>query len=148
MVTVPLRQVFAEANRALVRDLLGISLATLFLLVGAWYFKKKFMLRNVRALLRVADRVRAGDLNARTGIRYGVEELSQLAQAFDDMASALQQREQRLHEQAISDSLTGLYNRRYLSEFLPRELARARRSARGGDSDRSRSLQEGQRFLR
>jgi hypothetical protein len=36
MVTVPLRQVFAEANRALVRDLLGISLATLFLLVGAW----------------------------------------------------------------------------------------------------------------
>src|SRR6266851_505092 len=129
MVTVPLRQVFAEANRALVRDLLGISLATLFLLVGAWYGAEWFMLRNVRALLRVADRVRAGDLNARTGIRYGVEELSQLAQAFDDMASALQQREQRLHEQAISDSLTGLYNRRYLSEFLPRELARARRSA-------------------
>ncbi|TMG79098.1 MAG: diguanylate cyclase, partial [Betaproteobacteria bacterium] len=73
--------------------------------------------------------MRAGDLNARTGVRYGGEELSQLAQAFDDMASALQQREQRLHEQAISDSLTGLYSRRYLSEFLPRALARARRSA-------------------
>lgn len=129
MVTVPLRQVFAEANRALVRDLLGISLATLFLLVGAWYGAGWFMLRKVRALLRAADRVRAGDLNARTGVRYGGEELSQLAQAFDDMASALQQREQRLQEQAISDSLTGLYNRRYLGEFLPRVLVRARRSA-------------------
>src|SRR6266704_1378879 len=129
MVTVPLRQVFAEANRALVRDLLGISLATLFLLVGAWYGAEWFMLRKVRALLRAADRVRAGDLNARTGVRYGGEELSQLAQAFDDMAGALQQREQRLQEQAISDSLTGLYNRRYLGEFLPRVLVRARRSA-------------------
>ncbi len=129
MVTVPLRQVFAEANRALVRDLLGISLATLFLLVGAWYGAGWFMLRKVRALLRAADRVRVGDLNARTGVRYGGEELSQLAQAFDDMASALQQREQRLQEQAISDSLTGLYNRRYLGEFLPRVLVRARRSA-------------------
>src|SRR6266567_6265125 len=128
MVTVPLRQVFAEANRALVRDLLGISLATLFLLVGAWYGAEWFMLRKVRALLRAADRVRAGDLNARTGVRYGGEELSQLAQAFDNMAGASQQREQRLQEQAISDSLTGLYNRRYLGEFLPRELARARRS--------------------
>jgi diguanylate cyclase (GGDEF)-like protein len=45
------------------------------------------------------------------------------------MADALQQREQKLQEQAISDPLTGLYNRRYLSEFLPRELARSGRNA-------------------
>jgi diguanylate cyclase (GGDEF)-like protein len=68
-------------------------------------------------------------LKARTGIRYGGEELSQLARAFDEMAGALQRREQELQEQAISDPLTGLYNRRYLSEFLSRELVRARRSA-------------------
>ena len=129
MVTVPLTRVFAEANRALVRDLLGITLATLFLLVGVWYGAEWFVLRKVRALLRAADRVRGGDLNARTGIRYGGEELSQLAQAFDAMAQALQQREQKLQERAISDPLTGLYNRRYLSEFLPRELVRCRRSA-------------------
>src|SRR6266545_3606442 len=129
MVTVPLTRVFAEANRALVRDLLGITLATLFLLVGVWYGAEWFVLRKVRALLRAADRVRGGDLNARTEIRYGGEELSQLAQAFDAMAQALQQREQKLQEQAISDSLTGLYNRRYLGEFLPRVLVRARRSA-------------------
>jgi diguanylate cyclase (GGDEF)-like protein len=86
------------------------------------------MLRKFRALLRAADRMRSGDLKARTGIRHGEEELSQLAHAFDDMANALQQREQKLQEQAISDPLTGLYNRRYLSEFLPRELARSGRN--------------------
>jgi diguanylate cyclase (GGDEF)-like protein len=129
LVTVPLRSVFAEANRALVRDLLGISLATLFLLVGVWYGTEWFMLRKIRGLLRAADRMRGGDLNARTGIPYGGEELSQLAEAFDDMALALQEREQKLQEQAISDPLTGLYNRRYLGEFLPRELLRCRRSA-------------------
>lgn len=33
----------------------------------------------------------------------------------------------RLQDEVIRDPLTGLYNRRYLSETLPRELARARR---------------------
>jgi diguanylate cyclase (GGDEF)-like protein len=129
LVTVPLSEVFAEANRALVRDLLGITLATLFLLVAVWFGAEWFMLHKFRALLGAAERMRAGDLNARTGIRYGQEELGQLAQAFDDMAGALQQREERLQEQAISDPLTGLYNRRYLREFLPRELARSGRNA-------------------
>ena len=35
--------------------------------------------------------------------------------------------QQQLQEQAVRDSLTGLYNRRYLSETLEREIARARR---------------------
>ncbi len=34
----------------------------------------------------------------------------------------------RLHEQAVRDPLTGLYNRRYLKESLDREVRRARRS--------------------
>lgn len=130
LVTVPLDQVLADANAALARDLLGTVLAMLLLLLGAWYGAEWFVLRNVRALLRAASRVRKGDLEARTGISYGKEELSQLAQAFDEMAETLQQREQKLREQAVSDPLTGLYNRRYLAELLPRELARARRSGK------------------
>jgi diguanylate cyclase (GGDEF)-like protein len=129
LITVPLHRVFAEANRALVRDLLGITLATLFLLVAAWFGAELLVLRKFRALLQTSERMRAGDLNARTGIVYGKEELGQLARAFDDMAGALQRREEMLQEQAISDPLTGLYNRRYLNEFLPRELARSGRSS-------------------
>ena len=128
LVTVPLKSVFAEANHALARDLIGITLATLFLLVAAWFGAEWSVLRKFRALLSAAERMRRGDLHARTGIPHGEEELSQLARAFDDMAGALQQRELRLQEQAISDPLTGLYNRRYLAEFLPRELARSERS--------------------
>src|SRR5262249_57020862 len=86
LITVPLTRVFEEANRALVRDLLGITLATLFLLVAAWYGAEWFMLRKFRALLSTAERMRSGDLNARTGIPDEGEELSQLAHAFDDMA--------------------------------------------------------------
>jgi len=128
MVSVPLNEVFADANRALIRDLVGLIVATLFLLIGAWYGAGLFVIRKIEALLGAAARMRAGDLNARTGIRYGEEELGQLARAFDDMAQALQQREQDLHEQAITDPLTGLYNRRYLKELLPRELVRGKRS--------------------
>jgi diguanylate cyclase (GGDEF)-like protein len=131
MVSVPLEQVFADADKALVRDVLGILLATAFLLVGAWYGTELFVLRKIRALLRAADRVRAGDLNARTGLPHGREELGQIARSFDEMAEALQRRERELREQAITDPLTGLYNRRRLDELLPRELARA---ARAGES--------------
>ena len=45
---------------------------------------------------------------------------------------AMQQLEQalvELHEQAVTDPLTGLYNRRYLWEFLRREWVRAKRKA-------------------
>ena len=44
---------------------------------------------------------------------------------------ALQDALRELAEQAIRDPMTGLYNRRFLREFLGRELIRARRSGAG-----------------
>jgi diguanylate cyclase (GGDEF)-like protein len=43
-------------------------------------------------------------------------------------AEALQRALKNLEEQAIRDPMTGLYNRRYLVDFLARELTRARRA--------------------
>jgi diguanylate cyclase (GGDEF)-like protein len=135
LVSLPLSVVFGEVNRAFVRDLLGIMAATVLLLVAAWYGAEFFVLRKTRALLAAASRVRAGDLSARTGLRHEGEELSQVGEAFDEMTHALQQRDtelkralQDLKEQAITDPLTGLLNRRYLREFLPREMQRAARN--------------------
>src|SRR5258708_6375565 len=117
-----------------VLDLGGIALATILLLLGAWYGTEVFVLRNMRTLLDTARRVRSGDLGARTGLHPEKDELSQLGREFDEMAEALQRRDlelkkamHELEEQAITDPLTGLHNLRSLRELLPRELLRARR---------------------
>ncbi len=46
----------------------------------------------------------------------------------DRTEAALQRVLEELEEQAIRDPMTGLYNRRYLRDFLSRELIRARRA--------------------
>jgi len=122
----------AFEERAL--DLAGIALATLLLLLGAWYGTEVFVLRNIRTLLDTARRVRSGDLGARTGLRHENDELNQVGREFDEMAETLQRRDlelkkamQELQEQAITDPLTGLHNTRYLRELLPREMLRAKR---------------------
>ena len=135
VVSLPIDVVFAEENRAFIRTVIGSVVATVLLLVAAWIGAEFFVLRKTRALLAAASRVRAGDFSARTGLRHDGEELNQVGGAFDEMTHALQQRDvelkralQDLKEQAITDPLTGLLNRRYLREYLPRELVRARRN--------------------
>jgi diguanylate cyclase (GGDEF)-like protein len=116
--------------------MISIALAMLLLIAGAWYGAEIFVLRDIQKLLTVAKRVRAGDLAARTGLKPGREELTQLGGAFDEMTQALRERDTKLHQmlqelqdQAITDPLTGLYNRRYLWDILPRELIKAERKA-------------------
>lgn len=135
IVSVPVSVVVAGANHAMLRDLAGILIATLLLLILAWYGADVFALRTIRILLGAARQVQAGKLGARTGLAHGKDELAQLGAAFDRMADALQARDadlQRalhdLHQQAITDPLTGLHNRRFLHEVLPRELTRAGRN--------------------
>jgi diguanylate cyclase (GGDEF)-like protein len=60
--------------------------------------------------------------------------LNRLGLAFDGMTSELQSRDallqdalERLRAQAVTDELTGLYNRRYLWNAMEAELTRARR---------------------
>ena len=134
MISLPLSVVFADAHATLVRNLVCIILATILLIAAAWYGAEVFVLRSINTLLDVARRVEAGSLNARTGLLPGKDELAQLGSALDSMALALQNRDaylqrvlQDLEKQTITDTLTDLYNRRYLYDVLPRELARARR---------------------
>lgn len=134
IVSTPSQMIFAEADEALLRTAYGIALITILLVIVAWYGAEILVLRRVRTLLGVADRIRTGDLSARTGFGAGSEELTRLGSAFDAMAQELQIRDgelqnalHRLNHQAATDQLTGLPNRRYLWEALGAELMRARR---------------------
>ena len=64
------------------------------------------------------------DISARKAIEQKQREFHEQLEA---QLAEIQQLQTRLQEQVIRDPLTGLYNRRYLDETLPRELARAKR---------------------
>jgi diguanylate cyclase (GGDEF)-like protein len=134
-VSIPVEVVFAEANRQLTRNLLLLALATAFVGAVAWVGTNVTIVPRLRALLRAAHQVRAGDLTARTGLPDDGEELSRVAAAFDRMAETLERREAELKaalqaasEAAATDPLTGLANRRHMEEQLVRELHRSARS--------------------
>ena len=64
-----------------------------FLALGAaWYGGERFILRQVRILLRAARKLAAGDLSSRAGLAGETGELGDLARAFDEMAKSLEQR--------------------------------------------------------
>jgi len=95
----------------------GIALATILLLLGAWYGTEVFVLRNIRTLLDTARRVRSGDLGARTGlhhekgrVRSGRTGIRRNGRDPAAAGSGIEEAMHELQEQAITDPLTGLHN--------------------------------------
>jgi len=89
----------ADTDRVLTYNVIVMSFVMLIALAAAWVGSEVFIVQPVNALTNVAQKLRAGDLNARTGIKlYGGSELSELAQTFDSMAAVLQQREAAIQE--------------------------------------------------
>jgi signal transduction histidine kinase/CheY-like chemotaxis protein len=76
----------------------GSFLVGLMALAAAWYGGEHFILRQVQALTRAVLRLAGGDLEARTGLKRAEGEIGQLAAKFDEMASALQQRQKERDE--------------------------------------------------
>lgn len=134
VVSMPKALVHQDTNRALSYTLGGIGAVTMLLVLLAWHGAERLVLAPIRVMLETTGRVRAGDLTARTGLKPQREELSQLGGAIDAMAEqlltrdrALQQALQNLTQQAMTDSLTGLYNQRFFIDALTREIAAAKR---------------------
>ena len=59
-------------------------------LAASWFGGEHFILREVRALSSVAQRIAEGDLSARTGLKPSENELGQLTKGFDLMAESLE----------------------------------------------------------
>ncbi|MBI2884307.1 MAG: PAS domain S-box protein [Candidatus Methylomirabilis oxyfera] len=93
VVGIPTAVAFARSNRLLAISLAGLLLVAALAITAVWVGSDVFLLRQVRALVGATDRLRKGDLSARTGLLYGPGELSRLARTFDEMAAALQTRQ-------------------------------------------------------
>ncbi|MBI2887236.1 MAG: diguanylate cyclase [Chloroflexi bacterium] len=134
-----------SARDALVREglltLLLIAGSGGVLLLAALYWElERLVLKPLSFLQRHAAAIASGDLGARTQLRRK-DEVGQLAQSFDHMAAALEQRQaenlrlqtelreryEEAEQRAVHDPLTNLYNHRHFYERLNQELARARR---------------------
>ncbi len=93
---VPSAPLHAAANRQALKGLLTLGITVLIVLGLASWAAQRFFLRDVRALLDATQAIARGDMSARTGLVDRNGEIGQLANAFDGMASRLQDRQERL----------------------------------------------------
>ncbi|MBI3976035.1 MAG: PAS domain S-box protein [Armatimonadetes bacterium] len=87
-VGIPTALALAEARRILTGELLVLALFAALAAFGAWGTGNALILRPARTLAAAAERLRTGDLTARSGLA-GAGELGELGRAFDGMAAAL-----------------------------------------------------------
>jgi signal transduction histidine kinase len=97
-ISLPKDLALRQVNRDLRRNLIWLGLVAIFAMAAAWYGSGLFIIRPVKKLRGVIERLAAGDLTARTGPDYPMGELGLLAQAFDQMADSLQERTTRLKQ--------------------------------------------------
>ncbi len=94
---IPADVVFAKTNQMLARNLVVLGLVTFLVLVGTALYGERVILRPVRVLVNATKQLAIGDFSARVRIDLRQGEIGQLAQSFDEMAEALQERQKELN---------------------------------------------------
>ena len=89
-------QEIEAAELAQTENLFALAVAAVLAVVVAWVAGDLLVVRRVRALVGVTERIRSGSLDARVGAPYGGGELAELAASIDAMAESLQRREAEL----------------------------------------------------
>ncbi len=89
---IPTTTVYEEANRALVRNILGLCAVSILAVVAAHVFGHLFVIRRVDSLVATARQLAAGELSSRTKPDVGAHELALLAKALDDLAESLERK--------------------------------------------------------
>ena len=118
------RPLYESRNRLLK---LGLPLVGLVLLAS--FLVVRGLLRPILQLSEAARNISAGDLNVALPVR-GNDEMADLTRAFNEMALQVRGSQQTLESLAITDGLTGLYNRRHFEDTVDKELRRCQREAR------------------
>ncbi len=122
---------------------LALVVGLLFVIGLAAYLLSLSLVRPLNRLTSGAGKVAGGDLEVDVPVSSR-SEVGYLTEVFNDMVARLRQgREElasinetlreknvELHEISITDSLTGLYNRKHLMETLDKEVSRSQRHSR------------------
>jgi signal transduction histidine kinase len=90
---VPKKIALANSKRMMLRNMTGMGIIAVAALLAAWFGAEKVILKPVKAMVKATREFAAGNLRTRTGMSSGLDELSQLASAFDQMAEKLEQRQ-------------------------------------------------------
>jgi diguanylate cyclase (GGDEF)-like protein len=114
-----------EARTRLLK--VGLPLIGLVLLVSLLVARN--LLRPVLALSGAAKDISAGKLDVSLPVR-GNDELADLTRAFNEMALRVRESQGTLELLAITDGLTGLFNRRHFEDAVEKELRRCGREHR------------------
>jgi len=134
---------FAVSERQLTENLEGYRRLTLLLvgfggvviLIMGLVILRNFS-RPLNTLVSITSEIADGKL-PRLDKKVAHNEIDHLANHFADMLQSLRDKQTeidrvhgQLEELAITDTLTGLYNRRHLQELYPKLLAQARRDGK------------------
>jgi diguanylate cyclase (GGDEF)-like protein len=135
------KDAYAQTTR--IRNLTLLITVTLLILIGLGaYVLGVTIVRPVHRLTRGASEVANGNLGVEVPV-VGGGEVGYLTEIFNYMVGKLREDQEELaavnealtrtnkelQEISITDSLTGLYNRRYMMETLSNEVSRAERMA-------------------
>lgn len=105
-ITTPKQIAFADIRRETVQNFAAMGLIGVFSLLTAWLFSGVLIISPAKRLVEKTKQLAAGDLTIRTRQSYVSGELGLLAYNFDQMAEALQRRdeESKLAWQALQKS--------------------------------------------
>jgi diguanylate cyclase (GGDEF)-like protein/PAS domain S-box-containing protein len=119
----------ARNQHAAIERLLALAVAAVVAAAVLAYALTRSVSRPLRQLRRGVDRIAQGNLTQRIELNRR-DELGQLGDALDAMASDLHEARNELQRVALHDALTGLPNRTLLLDRLEQAVARL---ARGND---------------
>ncbi len=120
-----LQQAQKVSRNGLVLLMMICSIALLFAVIAAWALSK-VILDPLKVLEEAVSRFSEGELSHRINLQTE-DEFAQLAQAFNQMATKLEQSQSDLQTLATVDGLTGVYNRREFNRWLHIEMEKAQR---------------------
>ena len=92
-VSVSKTQARTAATSAMYRYLLVFALIACVIMLGVQAASHRLLLHPIKELTRASRRLAAGDLGARVSASTTIPELHELAKDFDDMATAIEERE-------------------------------------------------------